>query len=61
MIQNMLKRNNKIMMNSPLALLQGTCDVFQQDVELIEHCKDRQRQWEVERRLMKRKKNQGAT
>lgn len=60
MIQNMLKRNNKIMMNSPLTLLQGTCDVFQQDVELIEHCKDRQRQWEVERRLMKRKKNQGA-
>ena len=60
MMQNMLKRNNKIMMNSPLTLLQGTCDVFQQDVELIEHCKDRQRQWEVERRLMKRKKNQGA-
>ena len=61
MMQNMLKRNNKVlMMNSPLSLLQRTCDVFQQDVELIEHCKDRQRQWELERRLMKRKKKQGS-
>ena len=61
MMQNMLKRNNKVlMMNSPLSLLQRTCDVFQQDAELIEHCKDRQRQWELERRLLKRKKKQGS-
>ena len=61
MMQNMLKRsNNVLMMNSPLSLLQRTSDVFQQDLKLIEHCKDRKRHWEIERRFVKRKKNQGS-